>query len=139
MSCQYYIIFVSTSNMASPIVKTCNSSDLNLNFNQLSLISQLYFCVDKFNNWKGLSIIHLNARSIINKMDKISIFCNLYKPKFLCVSESWLKKCDSKVLIEINNYRIHRKDRCDGRMGGGVIIQHVIYFKPNFSLKLKLQ
>ncbi len=70
--------------MASPQSLLSN----NCNFNSLSTIVKFYYCVDQFNKTKGLSIIHINCQSFVEKIEEIRIFCCVYKPDILCISES---------------------------------------------------
>ena len=66
----------------------------NFNYNNLSNISKFYYCVDIINKMKGLSIIHMNIQSLVQKMDHIRIFYAVYKPDILCLTESWLSYFD---------------------------------------------
>jgi hypothetical protein len=93
----------------------------NRNFNSLSTITKFYYCVHQFNNTKGLSNIHINCQSIVKKMEEISIFCCIYKPDILCISESWLQNQHNDYEFRINGYDIQRCDRSE-RTGGGTII-----------------
>jgi hypothetical protein len=34
--------------------------------------------------------MHLNARSIVNKINQLRLICHESKPDFLCLTESWL-------------------------------------------------
>lgn len=68
-----------------------------------------------------MKILHLNSRSIINKIDECRLMVNLLSPHILCVSESWLKPDISDIEIEINGYNSYRKDRI-GRTGGGILV-----------------
>ena len=49
---------------------------------------------EKFNNIKTgkneLLILHLNARSIMNKIEEINMICAQTKPDILCITETWL-------------------------------------------------
>ena len=103
-------------------VQNFNETNFNLCFDNYQLISKLYVCSDNYHKSKGLSIIHLNVRSIIGKMFLIKLICDIYKPDFLCLTESWLNSSHTNIEIAINNNRIHRKDRINDRRGGGIIV-----------------
>lgn len=68
----------------------------------------------------GIGIIHLNARSLIQKLDFIEMLVSQSNVDVLVVSESWLCDSvpDSDVLLI--GYNIYRADRV-GR-GGGIAI-----------------
>ena len=98
------------------------NTKFNLCFDNYQLISKLYLCSDSYHKSKGMSVIHLNVRSIVGKMFLIKLICDLYKPDFLCLTESWLNSSHTNFEIGINNYRIHRKDRTNNRRGGGILV-----------------
>jgi hypothetical protein len=117
-----------------------NSSGFSFNkfnYNSLSNISKFYFSLDNFNKIKGLSIIHLNIQSLVNKIDQIRLFCAIYKPNLLCLTESWLTSKHTDFEFKISGYKIHRCDRED-KKGGGVIVYSIV--DRNFDLeRIKLE
>ncbi len=44
----------------------------------------------KLKKLKGIKILHINARSLVNKINHMRIICNQSMPDLLCISESWL-------------------------------------------------
>ena len=66
-----------------------------------------------------VSLVHLNIRSIGNKLDKFTNFLGALKTKFpvIGITETWLDHCyhcsDIQGYTFLNNYR-------DDRSGGGV-------------------
>ena len=70
-----------------------------------------------------------NARSLLNKIDKLSCELNNYKVHIAIISETWLNEPIPDQLLEIEGYQILRKDRINQR-GGGVCI----YLKHNLKL-----
>ncbi len=69
---------------------------------------------------KGMKILHMNARSLSSKIDEIRLLIEELKPDLFCVCESWLN-CDiSDIEVELSDYHLLRKDRSDGRIGGGI-------------------
>jgi hypothetical protein len=109
-----------------------NFSCNKFNYNSLSNISKFYFSVDDFNKIKGLSVIHFNIQSLVNKIDQIRLFCAIYKPDLLCLTESWLTSNHTDFEFNISGYESHRCDREDKR-GGGVIVYSIL--NRNFDLE----
>ena len=76
------------------------------------------------------SLLHLNIRSIRNKLDKFTNFLAALKTKFpvIGITETWLDDCyhcsDVQGYTVLNNYP-------DGRSGGGV----GLYLGDNISFK----
>ena len=74
--------------------------------------------LNKINISKCISIIHINARSLIKNYDNIENYLNMLSHRFsvIIISESWLKEC------HIGNYNIQnytsvntiRKNKRDG-------------------------
>lgn len=62
--------------------------------------------------------MHLNVRSLLNKIDEIRLLFKSNKAHIISFSETWLDCSISDSEIEIQNYTIIRKDR--NRKGGGV-------------------
>jgi hypothetical protein len=86
----------------------------NNNFNRLNVLVE------------NLSCIYFNSTSLDNKMDGFKALCDIKKPDIVGITETWFKP-DS--LPEVNGFNLYRKDRGDGRRGGGV----VIYINNQFS------
>ena len=68
---------------------------------------------------KGLKIIHLNIRSLKNKIDLLRPWVEQHKPMVITLSETWLTDKISNNEIKLTNYRIYRADR--GSRCGGVV------------------
>jgi len=73
---------------------------------------------------RNLSIIYLNARSIINKIDELRILAREHKPDIIGVVETWLNENIYDREVEIDDYCIIRKDRINDNklVGGGIVI-----------------
>ena len=69
---------------------------------------------------RGLHFIHLNARSIIPKMEELNILAGTTNAAIIAVTETWLDNTISDNEVCIPGYGIQRKDR--NREGGGVCI-----------------
>ena len=78
--------------------------------------------LDDFDCFKkrGLHFVHLNARSILPKMEELNILAHSTNATIIAVTETWLDNtiCDNEVCIP--GYSIQRKYR--NREGGGVCI-----------------
>jgi len=78
--------------------------------------SHLNHCFQK----KGLHLLHLNVRSLLNKVDEVHALTESSNAAVLCVSETWLDSTISDAEVNIPGYVLERKDR--RRDGGGVCI-----------------
>ena len=75
----------------------------------------------------NLRIVYLNARSIVNKLNDLSILINDHDPDLILISETWCNEDISNALLNIPGYIIEpelRKDRNDtmNGIGGGVLV-----------------
>ena len=68
---------------------------------------------------KGLKIIHLNIRSLNNKIDLLRLWVEQHKPNIITLSETWLTNKISNNEIKLTNYVLYRADR--GTRCGGVV------------------
>ncbi len=75
----------------------------------------------KLKKLKGIKILHLNARSLVNKINEMRIICNKSIPDLLCISESWLNSGHEDIEFRITGYDLYRKDRMFAN-GGGVCL-----------------
>ena len=69
---------------------------------------------------KGIKILHLNIRSLYNKLDEIRLLVVESNPDILGISETWLHNGIDDSEIHIPNFSLLRKDRRDGY--GGVAL-----------------
>ena len=75
---------------------------------------------------KALKIIHLNARSLLCRMDEVRCLVSAQRPDILAISESWLGPSVSGAEVSLPGHFMYRADR--SRSGGGVavyVINHV--------------
>jgi hypothetical protein len=86
-----------------------------------------------FNKLKGLRIIHLNIRSLINKLDQLKYYISVFKPMIICLSETWLNNHINDIEINIEGFHVYRRDRNDKR--GGRVAIYVIQ-KPTLTSNL---
>ena len=68
---------------------------------------------------EALRCMYLNATSLDNKLDEFKVVVNTYSPNLIGVSETWFK---SFSIVNVPGYNIYRRDRSDGRRGGGVCL-----------------
>lgn len=67
---------------------------------------------------KGLHFIHINAQSLLPKIDEVNLLSIKTNASVICISETWLDKSVSDSEVAVNGYNIMRNDR--NRNGGGV-------------------
>ena len=86
----------------------------------MELCFWLYFYIYSIilNCVKGLHVIHLNIRSLPNKIDLLRAWVSYNTPHVITLSETWLNNTISDLEMNINNYILYRCDR--GTRGGGV-------------------
>lgn len=71
----------------------------------------------EFSNRHGLGFLHINARSLVPKLDIFKTWFMISKPDVVVVPATWLKPSVSDNILFIDGYRIFRSDR-KGRAGG---------------------
>ena len=78
-------------------------------------------------------VLHLNIRSIYNKVDELISLISLVNFSFdaICISESWLNS-NTKDLISIPGYNAFHSLRPIGKRGGGVSI----FVKESYHVKI---
>jgi len=102
----------------------------NLRLEHKANIESKFFPKIKENN-NPLSIISLNARSIVNKMDELKLLVKDQEPDIICIVETWLTEDVFDSEINLENYQFVRRDRKNElkSKGGGIIV----YIKDNIS------
>ena len=70
-----------------------------------------------------LTLISLNARSIVNKLRdfEVEILDGFKLPPLICLTETWLNSAVPDSFLPCKSYHIFRRDR-DSRPGGGVCL-----------------
>ena len=71
-------------------------------------------------NYNFLTILYFNARSLLPKLDYLTLSISIYHPHVICVVETWLSSEVSTSEIDIPGYQLYRKDR--NRHGGGILM-----------------
>ena len=90
--------------------------------------------VCSINSCMTKGIMLLNSRSIVHIAEILSIMHDTYNPMIIGITESWLKKEIQSASLGVNRtYDVIRRDRNDGRRGGGVcmLIRKGIHFIPS--------
>lgn len=85
-----------------------------------------------FKTRTGLGFIHLNARSLISKLDMLRIWAHSTDADIIVISETWLNKSTLDNDICIDGYKVYRTDRPS--RGGGI----AMFVKSKFCVKIKL-
>ena len=74
---------------------------------------------------KGVKLLHVNVRSLPNKIDQLRVQLSTTSLDVISVSETWAKKCLSSQLFQIQGYNIERQDRdlskTTKKKGGGLV------------------
>ena len=80
------------------------------------------------------SILLLNARSILPKFDELCVLAASMKPDVIVICESWLSDTVPDNYLAIPHYSPpFRRDRSDGRKGGGVLV-YVSQYLPSTDI-----
>ena len=79
-----------------------------------------------------LNILSFNARSIINKIDELTVTIHNHKSDIVMVTERWLSENVPDEVLSIPGFTIGRNDRSTGR-GGGV----AIYIRDSLPFKIR--
>lgn len=88
------------------------------------------------NTYKGLQIIHLNARSLtMEKLDFLKYFLRNTCIDIVCITETWFKSQFNDSLYELLNFSCTRLDRQNGLRGGGI----AIYCRKSLITKVRLK
>lgn len=106
-----------------------NKIDPDENFLLSSYKPTRYWLSSEFNNYikkskfdnKNFSILHLNARSLNNKLDDVTHFVQTLAIKFTCivVSETWFDS--DSVMVDLPGYTCFAVNRTS-KAGGGIAI-----------------
>ena len=88
--------------------------------------------LDLISDYKGLRIIHVNTRSVLNKLDELQV--KLSKFDVVVLTETWLNSSTSDSILHWNNFQLVRCDRelIRDKRGGGVCI----YIKNSISFEV---
>ena len=94
------------------------SGNVNVNPGPLSSDGPLHLSTPAdFANSHGLRFLHINARSLVRKLDLVKTWFIVAKPDIVVISETWLKPRVSDDVLHIGGFNIFRCDR-KGHAGG---------------------
>ena len=101
------------------------NDDFVIDLEQIRHMCRYYSVSDGFHLTEGLSIIHLNVRSLKNKFDTFQTFLvnTGVEWSIVCVSETWLKP-DLLKYFNMNNYELFASCRLSGEGGGTAVYVH---------------
>ena len=86
----------------------------------------------QFKARKGLGVVHINARSVLQKIDFLKIWITNSDPDVAVISESWLNPNIKDSDIAIVGYNVFRTDRA--KRGGGV----AMFVKNNLNCSVRI-
>ena len=69
-----------------------------------------------------LKICYLNAWSVVNKVNELETMIKIFSYDIIFVVETWLNSTIQNSLFSLAGYSIIRRDRPDGRRGGGILV-----------------
>ena len=90
------------------------------------------FEINDVSKLKGIKLVHLNVRSLYNKMDQIRD--SFVSMDVILISETWLVPSIPDSALKIPGYNFIRQDRNhpDGKRGGGLCIYVKSIYKIDF-------
>ncbi|CAB3992982.1 Hypothetical predicted protein, partial [Paramuricea clavata] len=68
-----------------------------------------------------LNIAHINIRNLRHKVDEVRLLLQICHLEILAITETHLDSKISNQQLEVENYKIFRRDR-EGKQGGGCLI-----------------
>ena len=80
---------------------------------------------------KGLNIVHINAQSLVNKMDEFRFIFENSGTDIICISETWFDKIMPDSLFALSGYKLFRADRESHAGGVAIFIRNCIPCKLN--------
>lgn len=92
-----------------------------MSYNSANVVLKSAFQSQTYSNVQQLNICHINAGSIISKMDQIRDIILDTNTHVLAISETWLKSYHPAKDFKIDNFKLYRNDR-ELRHCGGVCI-----------------
>ena len=70
-----------------------------------------------------MTVLCLNARSIVNKVQELQLLVGKCNPSVICITETWLHSGVGSSCLGLSGYTVFRKDRDGGESPhGGVLI-----------------
>ena len=69
-----------------------------------------------------MKVAHINIRSIRNKIEEVKLLLHICRFDILAITETHLNHKISDNQLQINNYKMVRRDRSRGTVGGGCLV-----------------
>ena len=89
--------------------------------------------VSKRSGWDLPTILNFNARPLREEtLDELQVNVTIHDVSIICVTETWFKYYMDDNNPSIDGFSLKRKDRRDGRTGGGV----ACYIRNSFIHKI---
>lgn len=102
-----------------------NDPDLNY-FNNITQPTSEYYDLAEIENYFNnlnfkipLNLVHINCRSMGNKLNEIKAIANLLKANIIAVSETWMSQ-EIASITSMEAYNFEHKARINNQKGGGV-------------------
>ena len=106
--------------MRSCISSTCNhifsETDIEFDHNNSKTLTQTTEPLYEFK--KGTTLIHLNVRSLLPKLEELKFYLTNKKIQVFSVNETWLDSSIAANEIAFPGFNIFRRDRPKGSHGG---------------------
>ena len=82
------------------------------------------------NQGSNLSVAHINIRSLRNKVEEVKVLLHVCRFDILAITETHLDRKISNSQLEIDNYKIIRRDRDANTIGGGCLFYIASHICP---------
>lgn len=79
------------------------------------------------NQKKGFSICHINAQSLLPKLDEFRYLFENSSVDAICISETWFSDGITDYMYRLNGYRIFRSDRNSHAGGVAIYVREAMY------------
>lgn len=132
----YYCACLIILVLTTCILSACSLFEVGLTGSVKSGQKSMAFNLEEVKNHKGLKIIHINARSLLNHFDEFHAGFLDDSFDLVIFTESWLHANCADSLVNANGYTLHRLDReiltrtGSVKKGGGI----TIYVKNEFNV-----
>ena len=124
-------------------ISITNNTDIDPDLNTFNLVDNIskYYMPDEFQtvikktSFKNkFSVLHINARSLINKIANLEIFLESLNFSFdiIAISETW-ENITNEQFLNLAGFTKVSKMRSDGRTGGGV----ALFIKDTIPFKIR--
>ena len=124
-------------------ISITNNTDIDPDLNTFNLVDNYskYYMSDEFQtviqktSFKNkLLVLHMNARSLINKIARLEIFLESLNFSFdiIAISETW-ENITNEQFLNLAGFTLVSKMRSDGRTGGGV----ALFIKDTIPFKIR--